>query len=101
VTVEGIEEHLEGGTVEDIFSWMDLEANIDPDLIEGIKNRTPALREFTEGLAGELCRSLGPWVDEGPCEGTRKGDVRSESEALRRFSRKLELLRSNRRSRTC
>ena len=43
-----LEEPLEGRAVEQVLAGMDLVADVDAGLVEGVEDRLPALRQFVE-----------------------------------------------------
>ena len=93
VAADALEEHLEGGAVEQVLARMDLVADVDAVLVEGVEDRLPAPAELGEGLLDQARRPLRPGIEKGP--GQRAGEGRhaaSRPRLLRRLSPQLHLL---------
>src|SRR4051794_4333360 len=74
VAPDGVQEHLERDTVENVFAGMNLEADIDPVLLIEVQDRLPPASKLTEGLLDETCGALRPGIEVGECKRARKGD---------------------------
>ena len=72
VAAERLQEHLEGGAVEDVLAGMDFIADINTVFVIDIEDRFPACRQFLEGFldqpGGVRVRSL-------LCAGIANGDA--------------------------
>ena len=87
VIVDSFQEHLEGDTVVQVFTRMNLEADIHSSLVEGIQDWMPAPGEFVEGGLYETGGSLWPGVEIGPGQGAGKTGVGGEAEIFGGFCR--------------
>src|SRR6202040_400057 len=72
-------EHFEGDAVADVFTRMNLIAEIDTGLVIGVQDRTPAASQFVEGGLDQSRRPLRPWIEERP--GQRAGEADAAAEA--------------------
>ena len=92
VIVEALEKHFESDSVVEIFTGVDLEAEVDVGFVEGVEDWTPAGGEFVEGSLDESSGALRPWVEVGPCERAGKCYVGSKAEIGGRFGSEAQLL---------
>src|SRR5437867_5469007 len=92
VTAHALEEHLERHTVVQILAGVDLEAGVDPVLVEDVENRTPAPRRLVERRLDQTGRPLRPGIEVGPRESTRERGMLGHAEPARRARRELHLL---------
>ena len=83
VAVDALEEHLEGDAVEDVLAGMQLEADIDALLVEGVEDRLPALGQFVEGCLDQARRALRPGIEKGQAKAPEKVTMRVEAEIAR------------------
>ena len=72
VPADRVEEHLEGGAVENVLARMDLVADVDAGVVIGVEDRLPALAELGEGFLDQAGRPLRPRIEIG--EGERAGE---------------------------
>src|SRR5271163_649174 len=92
VAADRVEEALEGRAVEQVLSRMELVANVDARVVEGVEDRFPALRKLFERGLDQPGRALRPGVDEGPGQRAGKRGMRCEPQALRRLGAFLQML---------
>src|SRR5437868_7040421 len=72
VVAESLKKHFERNAIMNIFPRMYLETEIDSRFVKGIQDRSPPSRQFIESCSDKFGGTLGPWVDIGPCERSRK-----------------------------
>jgi hypothetical protein len=65
-----LEEHLVADAVVQVLARMDLVADIDTGIVEGIEDRQPAPRELVEGFLDQPRRARRPRIKIGPGQGT-------------------------------
>ena len=92
VVVHALQEHFVGDAVVQVLARVDLVADVDTGLVEGIQDRCPAARQFVEGGLHQAGRPLRPGVDERPGQAAGKGDVGLEPQIARRLGGKLQLV---------
>ena len=73
VVVHALEEHLVGDAVVEILARMDLVADVDTVLVEGVEDRQPAPCQLVEGLFDEAGGALRERIDVGPGKRAREG----------------------------
>jgi len=81
VSADGVEEPLEAGAVVDVLAGMDLEADVDPGVVEGAEDRPPAPRQLR--VAGRD-QPVGPrriGIDVGSQQRARERDVTGQPQA--------------------
>src|SRR5216117_1366779 len=66
VTAHALEEHLERHPVVQVLTGVDLEADVDPALVEDVENRAPAPRQLVERRLDETGWPLRPGVEIRP-----------------------------------
>src|SRR5690606_582092 len=80
VASERIEKHFEGGTVENVLTWVNLVADIDAMVLVNIEYRLPSPGKLLEGFLDETGRALREWIKirkgERPGKGNR--DVKAQ-----------------------
>ena len=87
-----LEEHLEGGAVDQVLARVDLVAEVDAVLLEDVEDRLPAPGQLVEGGLDQPGRARRPGIDVGPGERAREADVGIEAEAARGLCRVAHLL---------
>src|SRR5260221_683125 len=92
VIADAGEEPLEGDAVMEILAGMDLVAEIDPGLVEGIQNWRPPRGELVERGLDEAGGTLRPRVEIGPGERAGKRRMRREPEMARGAGRLHQLV---------
>ena len=92
MVVDALQQHLECDAVMQILARMDLVAEIDPGLVEGVEDRPPAARKLVERGLHQTRRALRPGIDEGPGQGAGEGRVIRQAEILRRQRRLQHLI---------
>ena len=75
VIVHALQKHLKGDAIVQILARMDLVAEVDARLVEGIQDRRPAARQLVEGGFHQARGALRPRVDERPGQRAGKGGV--------------------------
>src|SRR5579863_1051371 len=75
VAADRVEEHVERVAVEDILARVDLEAEVDAALVEGVEDRLPAAALFGEAFLDQACGPLRIGIEIGPGEGAGEADV--------------------------
>ncbi len=81
VALHPVEEHLEGGPVEQVLAGMDLVADVDAGLLGLVEQRPPAAGELGEGGLDQTSGSLRPGIGVGPGQRAREARERVEPEA--------------------
>src|SRR5215472_323921 len=89
---DAFEKHLKGRSVVQILTGVDLEAQIDPDVIESVKDWLPSLCKFIECSFDQARRTLRPRVYVGPSQCSGKSHMSVEAQVGRGFRRKAQLV---------
>ena len=85
VVAEALEEHLEGHAVDQVLAGMELVADVDAGLVEGVEDRLPAPRELVERGLDQARRPRRPGIEVGPGERAGEAHVAGQAEPLRRL----------------
>ena len=64
VAADALEEHLEGHAVVQVLAGVDLVADVDARIVEGVEDRPPALGQLVEGGLDQPGRPLRPGIDD-------------------------------------
>jgi hypothetical protein len=92
VAADPLEEHLERRAVMQVLAGMDLVADIDARLLEGVEDRSPALGQLIERRLDQAGRPLRPRIEIGPGQGAGEGGMLGDAEPARRLGGELALL---------
>ncbi|MCY1363630.1 hypothetical protein D9M69_503990 [compost metagenome] len=92
VVVHALQEHLEGGAVEQVFARVQFEANIAVGVFKGVEDGHPAFRELVKRRFDQPGGSLWPGVEKRPGQRTREAHVALEAQALRSLGGQDHLL---------
>ena len=85
------QEALEGRSVVEILSRVQLEADVDSGLVIGIEDRLPAPPQFRERLLDQTARPLRPGIDIGPGQCPGEAGVGCKPEPARCLGRPASL----------
>ena len=77
--LHAVEKHFKAGAVVKIFAGVNFEAEVDPDSVEFVEDRMPALSKLVESGFDEARGALRPRIHVGPREGAGKCHMRGES----------------------